>query len=339
MIAGAKSGISESVRELLDVSMHRNSHWENPFKYGCRDPDCSERSKNTVVLLLHVHHKHPELVTFDGKAPVVECEWCKKPFSRPDALEAHRKVCKAIPEYTPPAKKPKRAPRGALKELREASNRQPGGSDNGAKLYHQLNAADALRLPRVDAESPVIYRGEVLYRFEGFDIFSPTRASATPDLFTSRKGFSVKPRSAAVDDDTNVTITAPATDNSDGTDHKTVPTHDAPTGILTGDKPTDITAKKPKPNDIARISHTQDSGASFELIHSAASAATGTGKDHKPWAPIKSKVRLDMARPLHDVVYNLSCSMTLIDRTMVAFTRRIRELGVSVFPQGRWGVY
>lgn len=55
-----------------------------------------------------------------------------------------------------------------------------------------------------------------------------------------------------------------------------------------------------------------------QVVHSAAPAASGTGRDYRLWHTVTLKTRLDLNREPITVVYGTGCGMTLIDRRIVA---------------------
>lgn len=82
-------------------------------------------------------------------------------------MRAHVEVCPDNPDARP-RKKAKPAPRGSVQKTQSnAMEMQLPGSDNGLKPYLLLDANDAKTLPRLDPESPVVYRGELYCRHPG----------------------------------------------------------------------------------------------------------------------------------------------------------------------------
>ena len=144
---------------MCDIDYHRNSHpdWIKEFKSVCKI--CGERFTTQQRLTAHQGHKHPKTRDSGRVKPTFQCAHCNGAFSRLDSLNRHKRLCKMNPQAE--RKERKKNVRKGTRENPNTLSAQPPGSDNSLKNYLHLTELDAPLLPRLDLNSPLIFRGEL----------------------------------------------------------------------------------------------------------------------------------------------------------------------------------
>lgn len=104
----------------------------------------------------------------DFVLPQFKCGYCEAAFVREDSRNRHQKACEKNPESKRPEKR-KRAKRGTRVNKLSLSA-QPPVPTEGMSSYLQLTEEDAPHLPRLDPESPQVFRWELFCRYPGCGI-------------------------------------------------------------------------------------------------------------------------------------------------------------------------
>jgi hypothetical protein len=160
VISLIKQDLAGATNKLLEATKSRNtppdfhSKENEPAKYLC--DECDEGFDKSLHLTMHKKPNHSNESEEDKT-----CHYCGNVFARKDVRIRHEeKQCRLRPGYVSPEQDPP-APRGLKRSFPSES-----GSTNGYTPYAQIQKYSD-EWPAIDAEKPVVYRGEVFCRWSG----------------------------------------------------------------------------------------------------------------------------------------------------------------------------
>ncbi|KAJ5174194.1 uncharacterized protein N7482_000071 [Penicillium canariense] len=165
-IATSKMNLSKDYLELHRYTHERNVHrWAGP-RHKCGFTGCNEEFFTAGSRDKHQSVKHRPPVTEEAIARDIRartCGFCGKLLARIDTRSRHEKICSDNPdrETGPSQSKP------TSRYRRPVDPTTVPVVQGAVKEYRLLDVDEVLRLPRIDPDAPVIYRGERFCRYPG----------------------------------------------------------------------------------------------------------------------------------------------------------------------------
>jgi hypothetical protein len=155
IVSFIKQNLSDLRNQLIQTSHNRNTppDWhlneDAPARYTC--DQCNAGFDKSLHLVMHKRNNHS-----NESEEEKTCRYCGKIFARKDVRVRHEdRLCSLKPGYVRPP------PRTLKRPLPSAS-----GSTNGFVPYAEIQQHSD-EWPAIDAENPLIYRGEVFCRWSG----------------------------------------------------------------------------------------------------------------------------------------------------------------------------
>ncbi|KGO37442.1 Zinc finger, C2H2 [Penicillium expansum] len=133
------------------------------ISYGLRSSGRLQKFPSRQRLERHQYSEHRDTMPEGFAPPEFKCTYCESTFTREDSRSKHEKGCRENPDSKPRVRK-KNVKRGTRVNNFSLGAQPPV---TGLKKYLQLTELGAPQLPRLDLNSPIIFRGELYCRYPG----------------------------------------------------------------------------------------------------------------------------------------------------------------------------